>query len=162
MCDKGTEASVTAAGSRLAGRPGLNIEGGHSMTGTVRAFVAIELPPEVRRALSEMQRRLGSERDRSAKWVAPEGIHLTLHFFGDVAAEQVPASPAHLAGPRPARRPYRSAWPAPAASRTWTAQGCSGLGLGGDTRALRGCSERWRRSWPGWGIDRRHGPFRLT
>ena len=60
------------------------------MTGTVRAFVAIELPDHVRQALHRMQGRLGSERDRSAKWVAPEGIHLTLHFFGDVAVELVP------------------------------------------------------------------------
>ena len=63
----------------------------------IRAFVAVELPDELRRALAATQARL-KERLAYAinpgvriQWVRPEAIHLTLKFLGDIDEAQVPA-----------------------------------------------------------------------
>ncbi|HYA03647.1 MAG TPA: RNA 2',3'-cyclic phosphodiesterase [Syntrophobacteria bacterium] len=56
----------------------------------IRSFIAIELPDEIRQALSQVQRHLkGSV--TGVRWVQPEGIHLTLKFLGSILAEQVAA-----------------------------------------------------------------------
>lgn len=58
----------------------------------IRTFVAIELDDAIRRALGEVQKRL--KQDRAAqlvRWVAPESIHITLKFLGDVDAHALPA-----------------------------------------------------------------------
>jgi len=60
------------------------------MPETLRLFIAIELPTSVSQALGALQTHLGSGTDRSAKWVAPAGIHLTLVFLGDVPSPRVP------------------------------------------------------------------------
>jgi 2'-5' RNA ligase len=53
----------------------------------MRAFVAINLPAEVRGRLHEAARPL---RDMSlpVRWVSPEGLHLTLKFLGGVADDR--------------------------------------------------------------------------
>jgi 2'-5' RNA ligase len=56
---------------------------------TIRCFIAIELPSQVRRALEDLQGTLGKGREMAAKWVAPGGIHLTLTFLGDVPGERI-------------------------------------------------------------------------
>lgn len=53
----------------------------------MRAFIAIELPDEVRREIGRVQeqlRRSGAQ----AGWTRPDGIHLTLKFLGEVREEQ--------------------------------------------------------------------------
>ncbi len=57
----------------------------------MRLFIAIELPPSVRRELSALQERL---RPRCPGWrfVRAEGIHLTLRFLGEVDAARDAAS----------------------------------------------------------------------
>jgi len=50
---------------------------------TVRCFIAVELPNDLRRELGRLQKRLKVDEPR-VKWVSPEGIHLTLKFLGDV------------------------------------------------------------------------------
>ncbi len=47
---------------------------------SIRSFIAIELPQEVREALSGAQASL-RPLTRDVRWVAPEGIHLTLEFL---------------------------------------------------------------------------------
>jgi 2'-5' RNA ligase len=54
----------------------------------VRAFIAIELPAEIKRSLGELENRLKSGRYR-AKWVAPESIHLTLKFLGNISTDSI-------------------------------------------------------------------------
>jgi 2'-5' RNA ligase len=57
---------------------------------TIRTFIAIELSDEARAALADLQNRLKSSAPAHAvRWTAPESIHLTLHFLGDVAASEV-------------------------------------------------------------------------
>ena len=52
---------------------------------TVRSFVAIELPDELKRELDEVVGQLKSTGGPTGvKWVDPQSIHLTLKFLGDV------------------------------------------------------------------------------
>jgi len=54
----------------------------------MRAFVAIELPEELRRTLAREQARFSAVCP-DARWTRPEGIHLTLKFLGQISDEQV-------------------------------------------------------------------------
>ena len=56
----------------------------------MRAFVAIELPAEVKAGLKDTQQRL-RQTGLKASWVRPENIHLTLKFLGDIAPARVEA-----------------------------------------------------------------------
>ena len=51
---------------------------------TIRAFLAVEPPAEVREAIGRIQGRLQRLIRGELKWVRPEAIHLTLKFFGDI------------------------------------------------------------------------------
>jgi 2'-5' RNA ligase len=58
---------------------------------SIRAFVAIELPSQIKAALSQLQGNLRTSKNAAVKWVNPEGIHLTLKFLGNVDEAEVPA-----------------------------------------------------------------------
>ena len=61
------------------------------MSATTRSFLALSLPDEARAAASTLQGDLrGRVAPRAVKWVAPENIHLTLKFLGEIAQENVP------------------------------------------------------------------------
>jgi 2'-5' RNA ligase len=60
------------------------------MPGMLRAFVAVEMPGPVRKALEEVQSGLKQLNIR-ARWVRPENIHLTLKFLGNIPAGHVPS-----------------------------------------------------------------------
>ncbi|MBF0123210.1 MAG: RNA 2',3'-cyclic phosphodiesterase, partial [Candidatus Omnitrophica bacterium] len=53
------------------------------MTTKIRAFIAIELDQHVRDALIQVQNKLRVS-DADVKWTAPNDIHLTLKFLGDI------------------------------------------------------------------------------
>lgn len=61
----------------------------------IRAFLAVELPPDLRAALSAVQqdlkRRLERTVDRQARisWVQPASMHLTVKFLGDTPVEVI-------------------------------------------------------------------------
>jgi 2'-5' RNA ligase len=62
----------------------------------IRAFVAIELPEEVKsflRAIVTSLKKTGAD----VKWASPEGTHLTLKFLGNISADLVAALEAQLA-----------------------------------------------------------------
>ncbi|MGA8768629.1 MAG: RNA 2',3'-cyclic phosphodiesterase, partial [Candidatus Acidiferrales bacterium] len=52
----------------------------------MRLFVALELPGEVRQTLGDLIARLKPQ-CRAAKWVRPEGMHMTLKFIGHAIAD---------------------------------------------------------------------------
>lgn len=63
----------------------------------IRAFVAIDLPDEVKAALDEVGTALGEGLPRRAvRWVKPGLLHLTVRFLGDTAVSQLPAVAAAL------------------------------------------------------------------
>jgi len=51
---------------------------------TIRAFIAIELPAELRQELTRLQAELKADNRLRIKWVNPNGIHLTLKFLGNI------------------------------------------------------------------------------
>lgn len=54
------------------------------MTQRLRIFTALELPAAALSQLGALQSRLKAESPREAvRWVRPEGIHLTLQFYGE-------------------------------------------------------------------------------
>ena len=54
----------------------------------MRVFIAVDLPNEVRNALAEVQRDLHPF-SNSARWVAPESIHITLKFIGEMPEKRL-------------------------------------------------------------------------
>lgn len=62
------------------------------MTTTIRAFVAIDVPDEIKRTVSAVSEQLAvTLPERSVRWVKPNAMHLTLRFLGDTAETLVPA-----------------------------------------------------------------------
>lgn len=58
---------------------------------SVRAFVAVELSEDVRQALAAVQRAVQRHVPSGVRWVAPESVHLTLKFLGDVPVARLGA-----------------------------------------------------------------------
>lgn len=56
-----------------------------------RLFVAIPLPDEINRVLAYLPSMLAKRDAVAIRWIAPDGIHLTLQFIGDTDPAQVPA-----------------------------------------------------------------------
>jgi 2'-5' RNA ligase len=60
------------------------------MNGTmekIRSFIAVELPLELKQALSRLQAKMKSASGAPVRWVEPNNIHLTLKFLGDIDIE---------------------------------------------------------------------------
>ena len=64
----------------------------------IRAFVAIELPEQVKSVLTQLQNDLKRSKIASVKWAGPAGIHLTLKFLGNVDASEMPKLKEALSG----------------------------------------------------------------
>jgi RNA 2',3'-cyclic 3'-phosphodiesterase len=63
----------------------------------MRLFIAIDVPNDVRKALGEVQRAL-RPLTGTARWVAPESIHITLRFLGEVPEKRLEDIDAELTG----------------------------------------------------------------
>ncbi|MEP7151900.1 MAG: 2'-5' RNA ligase family protein, partial [Nitrospira sp.] len=61
----------------------------------IRAFLAIEMPQDVRSALVTIQQDLKRQLERTVggqvriSWVRPASMHLTLRFLGDMPDESI-------------------------------------------------------------------------
>ena len=57
---------------------------------TIRSFIAIELSDEARIKIAQLQSHLkGVSPANTVRWTVPQNIHLTLHFLGDVAVDDL-------------------------------------------------------------------------
>ena len=74
----------------------------------MRAFVAIELPADVRAALGALSERL-QRSGAKASWVRPERMHLTLRFLGEIDEATTSGYAAALSEQVPACGPVRLA-----------------------------------------------------
>jgi 2'-5' RNA ligase len=58
---------------------------------TLRCFIAIDLPPELRKRIEALSERLRAQPGEAGlRWVQPSGIHLTLKFLGALPEARVP------------------------------------------------------------------------
>lgn len=64
-------------------------------TESIRCFLALPVPAEVRARLAEAQRRLRAQLP-GARFVRPDDLHLTLRFYGELAPERVARLTAEL------------------------------------------------------------------
>lgn len=126
----------------------------------MRAFLAIEPPETLRQAVADLQNRLKYTLSGVISWARPEGIHLTLKFFGYIAetdidritdaVEPVAARFAPLdlhagkIGLFPDTRRPRVVW----------------LGLEGDVSALRDLKKEVDQELLRYGFPREDRPFR--
>jgi 2'-5' RNA ligase len=55
----------------------------------MRTFIAIDLDPEIKKALSLLVNELDTGH-RNIKWIKPQGMHLTLKFLGEINTDKVP------------------------------------------------------------------------
>jgi len=54
----------------------------------VRLFVALDLPEPVRHAITELIAKI-QPKSRTARWIRPENLHITLKFIGHVGNEKL-------------------------------------------------------------------------
>lgn len=54
----------------------------------MRAFIAIDLPSNIKNAISKMQDKLKTSLPK-VSWVAPVNLHLTLKFLGEISPKQL-------------------------------------------------------------------------
>lgn len=75
---------------------------------TIRCFIAIDLSPDVRQALTSLTLRLRSRPGHTGlRWVQPDSIHLTLEFLGDQPPARIPDVTAVLNRVGEAQAPFR-------------------------------------------------------
>ena len=53
----------------------------------MRIFLAVDLNPPIRSGIAAVQDSLAREGIRGIRWVNPGGVHLTLHFCGEISGE---------------------------------------------------------------------------
>lgn len=53
----------------------------------IRSFIAVALPPEIKEKLAQVQARLWAGTAAPVKWVAPDSLHLTLQFLGNISPD---------------------------------------------------------------------------
>ena len=61
----------------------------YSTRNTISAFAAVELDEGVKARIADIIESLRRERIEGLRLVRPEGVHLTLKFFGDIDSQQV-------------------------------------------------------------------------
>jgi len=61
------------------------------MEDKLRAFIAIELDPEIKKFINVFESELKTKSPSGLRWVKVDQLHLTLKFLGDITAPQVEA-----------------------------------------------------------------------
>ncbi|OGP81658.1 MAG: 2'-5' RNA ligase [Deltaproteobacteria bacterium RBG_16_58_17] len=56
---------------------------------TIRSFLALDTPEKIREGIGAVQSRLKKIIHGDIRWARPEGIHLTLKFFGNISEDDV-------------------------------------------------------------------------
>ena len=124
---------------------------------SVRAFVAIFPPPDVRDALARAARKLPVSGE--VRWIRPANIHLTLKFLGDVAEADLSRVGEVLETIRERHEPFEvalcgfGAFPSNRRARIFWA------GIGGGTERLRALARDVEDSLEALGFERETRPY---
>lgn len=127
---------------------------------TIRAFLALDPPPDVLRSIADIQAALKKDIHGALSWVRPEGIHLTLKFFGAIAESDVDTIAAVVAGQTAGIRPLHleakglGVFPGLLRPRVlW-------IGIGGETARLTALQKAIDQGLAASGFPREERPFR--
>jgi len=125
---------------------------------TIRTFIALSLPPAVQRGLAQLQERFKRERP-PVRWVAPDKIHVTLAFLGEIPAERVEVAGACAARAAAGLAPFEieavgaGVFPNPNRPRVvW-------VGIAGELEALRRLHARLEDDLAAHGFPKEGRPF---
>ena len=125
----------------------------------MRTFIAIEIPDDIKKKLSETQQRL-KEPGVEASWTRPEGIHLTLKFLGEIPETRIPDIMNGIRQSVEGRGPFRlvaggvGSFPNPRNARVvW-------VGLSGDTDKLVWIQAALEEAIAHLGMDREKREFK--
>ena len=126
----------------------------------IRAFLAVDPPEEVFREIIKIQERLRKAIQGDIRWVRPEGIHLTLKFFGYVYQSDIANISSvvknGVANMRALSLNVRNLGAFPSVNRPrvlW-------LGIDGDTDALIGLQAKIDTGFQEYGFKKEDRPFR--
>lgn len=72
---------------------------------SVRAFLAVPLPPGLKEAIGTLQKTLRTGIPE-ARWTHPENLHLTLHFFGETTQESLEKIRVSMLSVKGCQRPF--------------------------------------------------------
>ena len=128
---------------------------------TIRAFIAINLPAEVKRALGNVAATLDAGLPRGAvRWVRPEQMHLTLRFLGDTPAGRLPALAAVLDDVTGRHSPFALRLTAAGGFPNARRPRVVWVGLGGDEAALAALVADLNAALSALGLPPEDKPFR--
>jgi len=126
----------------------------------IRSFLALDPPEEVLREIGAVQNRLRKLIEGDIRWVRPEGIHLTLKFFGDISGGDVANIATVVEKAAEGERPFSLAvigagvFPDPNRPRVlW-------LGMNGDVERLLAFQKGVEQALLQIGFPREERPFR--
>jgi 2'-5' RNA ligase len=127
---------------------------------TIRAFLALDHPAEIRRGLARVQESLRRSVRGEIRWVRPEGIHLTLQFLGDVPASGIDRIAAVVQGATAGEAPFALAVGGPGVFPDPRRPRILWLGLTGEMGRLTRFQEALARALAGIGFPEEERPFR--
>ena len=73
---------------------------------SVRAFLGVPLTAELQEAIRTLQACL-TPRIRGIRWIRPENLHLTLHFFGETTQENLEKIKVSMLSVKRCHRPFQ-------------------------------------------------------
>ena len=104
---------------------------------TIRAFIAVELDESVKARIAHIIESLRRERIEGLRLVRPEGVHLTLKFFGDIDEQQVAAITDAMSSVAARHAPFNLTLGAPGAFPNANRARVLWIGVEGDLQPLR-------------------------
>ena len=125
----------------------------------MRVFVSVQVPADAKRELGKLIDRLALEYSREVRWVALEGIHLTMKFLGDVEPSRISDAVEAMSCAAHAIAPFRiqlsglGTFPNARRPRVFWA------GVAGDLGPMQELQQRVEDSMAGLGFVRDERPF---
>ncbi|MBN1613229.1 MAG: RNA 2',3'-cyclic phosphodiesterase [Deltaproteobacteria bacterium] len=127
---------------------------------TIRSFLALDPPGEIRREIGRIQDRLRKLIHGDIRWVKPESIHLTLKFFGDIREGDI-ANISAVAGKAAASAgPFDFALGGAGVFPDMKRPRIVWLGMTGETARLAAFQKELERALQEIGFPREERPFR--
>jgi len=127
--------------------------------GTFRLFLAIDPPEAALREIADIQKRLQKSFAGNIRWVKPDGMHLTLKFFGDVFADAIGAISAECLQEAAQEAPFTLSFRGLGTFPTVKRPRVLYLGLEGDTARLTDFQSRLENRLSETGFTGEDRPF---